>query len=230
MTLMIGELKLMKSEGLLFNTSYTLYYRLLHGTPVTLSSSNDVSTVTDSFDQLNISGVDQINTVPVNTPYYHNNGDALCYPSYYISVLPANELIINEASSDSREIELMESYYKENPQWQEERVLVGGGGGGGEGYERVTDVHRRFLKFKEEMSKCPQQLIRYSFIFDGVCDLFYAALFAELNACTIGINVVVSPCHYKTLLRFLLHAVNVGAHLYLNCSCCHRSYTCFRRV
>ncbi|XP_011402497.1 PREDICTED: programmed cell death protein 2-like [Amphimedon queenslandica] len=132
---------------------------LLHGT---LPLSSDISTVTDSFDQLNISGADQINTVSVNTttnPYYHSNGDSLCYPSYYISVLPVSELIINEvSSSDSREIELMEAYYKENPQWQEER---GEGGGGGEGYERVTDVHRRFLKFKEEMTKCPQQLVRY---------------------------------------------------------------------
>ena len=54
----------------------------------------------------------------------------------------------------------MEAYYKENPQWQDER---GGGGGGGEGYEKVIDVQRRFLKFKEEMTKCPQQLIRYTF-------------------------------------------------------------------
>lgn len=124
-----------------------------------LPTFTDITTVTESLDQLNISGASehsQSSLGPLNSSSYPQYNCTVGYPSYYICVLPFTDLA---PTTTIREIELMEGYYQENPS---EGGAGGGGGGGwgGEVYERMMNIDRKFLKFKEEMSKCPHQLIR----------------------------------------------------------------------
>lgn len=103
--------------------------------------------MTDTLEQL------QLNSCRSKEPTITQTYNSVAYPSYYITVISASECEV-ETSLD-KEKELLRCYYLKEGKPKYATVVEGQ-----EHYEKFTGFDEKFFKFKKEMSKCPQQLIR----------------------------------------------------------------------
>ena len=87
---------------------------------------------------------------PYNGPYF---------PSSYVTVLEEP----SEPKYTRKVEELLERYYRENPNFEPTSDLKLKGSGSSEKYERSVAMHgdRAFQKFHKQLSKCPDQILRY---------------------------------------------------------------------
>lgn len=81
------------------------------------------------------------------------------FPSSYVTVLEEP----SESQCTPEVKELLERYYRENPNFEPTSGLEQKGTGSGEKYERSVAMHgdRIFQKFHKQLSRCPDQILRY---------------------------------------------------------------------
>ena len=81
------------------------------------------------------------------------------FPSSYVTVFEEP----SEPKCTPKVKELLERYYRENPNFEPTSGLEQKGTGSGEKYERSVAMHgdRTFQKFHKQLSRCPDQILRY---------------------------------------------------------------------
>ena len=81
------------------------------------------------------------------------------FPSSYVTVLEEP----SEPKCTPEVKKLLERYYRENPNFKLTSGLEQKGTGSGEKYERSVAMHgdRTFQKFHKQLSRCPDQILRY---------------------------------------------------------------------